>query len=583
MTRRFIFFFVYLFVFIVLFLTGCGKKDPVVARIGNRASITVSELRKNFLDTAPTSMRNNYSVEDLRQHLERMIERKIHFLMGVDQGVEKDSTYIARMEANRKALYAKMLYESEIVDHIVTEPMIRDFYARMGKKVLIRKITFKVPANGKEDDRIREAAENVLARIHAGESFVSLMRKYSQDDALKENPNGLIGPLTWTKDNDPVLSAAFSLKKGEVSDLIKDKEGYHIIRVVEIKNNKRQNYADIRDGLKKQLQREKSKEISDYVRFYIDSLMQDSHVEWNDETLDLLEKLIKGMPHHSKMEVLGGIKELPADERKHILLTYDSGNCDLNQFYRIMQKLPSRAFYYLNSREAIKRFVNDWLIQELLVPVGERKALYREPEFQKEDQRNREVEIKSIMQVRDSIHVKEPLEEDCLAFYNDNKEDKYLDPDMVKVQEIMVRDSALAQKIAKWVREGVNMGNLAKKYSKRYLYKNKQGIMNPFERGRYDNMGEVAFTLKEGEIAGPIRSKDGKEFSIIKLLDFIPSHVLSYDDIKSRVKADLKRKLKSDMLEKWKSIHWPEYNVMVYDSVLEKMVGNNEEQNAAQK
>jgi len=579
MIRRFISLFNVMLLAIILLFIGCSKKNPVVARIGNRVSISAGELKKYYLENVSTSMRNKYTTDDLRQHLEKMIENKIHYLMGIDQGVEEDSSYMARMKENRKALYVQMLYESEIVDHIVTESMIRDFYAMMGKKVLIRQITFKVPTSGREEDRIREAAEGVLKRIHAGESFVALMRKYSQNDKLKDNPNGLIGPLKWIQSNDPVLAAAFSLKKGEVSDLIRDKVGYHIIRVEEIQNNKRRNYEDIRSGLRKQLQREKSKEISDYVRVYIDSLMKENHVTWNEETLTFLERLIKSTPRHNRIEVLGILDELPAEDRKRVLLTYDDKECDVNQFYQIMTKVPSRAYYYLTSQEAIKRNVNDWLIEELLVPIGKRKGLYRDPEFQRLDQENREIELRKIMQVRDTIRVEDSKEEDYLAFYEKNKEEKYLEPDKVKIQEVMVRDSAMAEKIAKWVREGVNMGKLAKKYSKRYLYKNKQGIMKPFGRGEHGKMGEVAFTLKEGEIAGPIRSEDGKEFSIIKMLEFIPSHIPGYDEVKRRVETDVKKQRKLDMIEKWQSIHWPEYNVIIYDSVLEKMVEENEKQN----
>jgi hypothetical protein len=93
-------------------------------------------------------------------------------------------------------------------------------------------------------------------------------------------------------------------------------------------------------------------------------------------------------------------------------------------------------------------------------------------------------------------------------------------------------------------------------------------------------MGEVAFTLKEGEIAGPIRSEDGKEFSIIKMLEFIPSHIPGYNEVKRRVEMDLEKQCKLDMIKKWQSIHWPEYKVIVYDSVLERMVEENEKQNA---
>ena len=47
--------------------------------------------------------------------------------------------------------------------------------------------------------------------------------------------------------------AAFSLKKDQVSDLIKSQFGYHIIKVTDTKTSGVQSFDDVKDELKKQM------------------------------------------------------------------------------------------------------------------------------------------------------------------------------------------------------------------------------------------------------------------------------------------------------------------------------------------
>jgi foldase protein PrsA len=77
-----------------------------------------------------------------------------------------------------------------------------------------------------------EVAQEVLTRLQQGADFAALARDYSLDLATKENggdlgwfPRGLVAP--------ELESAAFALQPGQVSEVLRLGEGYHIIQVVE--------------------------------------------------------------------------------------------------------------------------------------------------------------------------------------------------------------------------------------------------------------------------------------------------------------------------------------------------------------
>jgi parvulin-like peptidyl-prolyl isomerase len=75
-----------------------------------------------------------------------------------------------------------------------------------------------------------EEAKKVLEELKAGADFAELAHKYSKDEATKENG----GDLGWFPKGEwePAFDAvAFSLKVGEISDVVRTSRGYHIIKV----------------------------------------------------------------------------------------------------------------------------------------------------------------------------------------------------------------------------------------------------------------------------------------------------------------------------------------------------------------
>lgn len=81
-------------------------------------------------------------------------------------------------------------------------------------------------------------AQGLLDRIKAGEDFGGLAKQFSDDKASAVNG----GDLGWFTKGTMVKefeNAAFALKKGEVSDLVKTQYGYHIIKVTDIEKDKK--------------------------------------------------------------------------------------------------------------------------------------------------------------------------------------------------------------------------------------------------------------------------------------------------------------------------------------------------------
>jgi foldase protein PrsA len=95
----------------------------------------------------------------------------------------------------------------------------------------------------------RERAEEVLARLQAGEDFAFLSREYSEDVSSRERggdmgffPRGVMPP--------EVEDAAFGLEVGETSDIVESAFGFHIIQVLE--RDEREIAVEIFENLRQQ-------------------------------------------------------------------------------------------------------------------------------------------------------------------------------------------------------------------------------------------------------------------------------------------------------------------------------------------
>jgi peptidyl-prolyl cis-trans isomerase SurA len=99
-----------------------------------------------------------------------------------------------------------------------------------GPTVAFRQIVVKIEAKPAEHVRAQARAESLLVVLRAGASFDSIARRFSADSATAVKG----GDLDWFRRGAFVPEfeqAAFALRPGTLSSVIKTEHGYHIIRV----------------------------------------------------------------------------------------------------------------------------------------------------------------------------------------------------------------------------------------------------------------------------------------------------------------------------------------------------------------
>lgn len=128
--------------------------------------------------------------------------------------------------------------------------------------VHVAHILINLPKNAdpKEVEQAQQKIAEIQKRLKAGESFEAMAKEYSDD---KETAN-TGGDLSWVTPGEmfpEFEKLAFSLEKsGQVSEPLKSQYGFHIIKLIERKNEKAKPLKDVKEQVIAQYKRQQAEE-----------------------------------------------------------------------------------------------------------------------------------------------------------------------------------------------------------------------------------------------------------------------------------------------------------------------------------
>jgi peptidyl-prolyl cis-trans isomerase D len=138
----------------------------------------------------------------------------------------------------------------------------RDEY-RVPEQVKVSHILIKTPLpapGAKEDEKAvadaRAKAEGVLKELKAGGDFAKLAEKYS-DDPGSAKSGGDLGWIGRGRTVPEFEKAAFSLGKGQTSDLVKSSYGFHIIHVEDKQEAHLKSLAEVKSEIEEKVKQQK--------------------------------------------------------------------------------------------------------------------------------------------------------------------------------------------------------------------------------------------------------------------------------------------------------------------------------------
>ena len=161
-----------------------------------------------------------------------------------------------RAQIKRQIEKSRMIGQQVRAKVTVTDRDLIEYYERnkrlflKDEEVNVSHILFLVPekAPDAEVEKIRKQASDVLDAARRGKDFPELAKKYSQDASGKQG-----GALGFFKKGQLLPSfegAAFSLKKGEISDVVRTEYGLHIIKVDDVKEAAPEPFESVKEKIR---------------------------------------------------------------------------------------------------------------------------------------------------------------------------------------------------------------------------------------------------------------------------------------------------------------------------------------------
>jgi peptidyl-prolyl cis-trans isomerase SurA len=174
------------------------------------------------------------SQKDLNQYLELFIGYKLKINKAYKLGLQDGTSY-----QNELKSYRTQLSKNYTSDSKVTKELIEEGYNRSLKEIKASHILLMVDENATPEDTLKAYNQilDLRKRAVAGEDFGKLATDYSQDPSAKEN-KGDLGFFSAFRMVYAFETAAYKTAKGNISNPIRTRFGYHLIKVEDVRDNR---------------------------------------------------------------------------------------------------------------------------------------------------------------------------------------------------------------------------------------------------------------------------------------------------------------------------------------------------------
>ncbi|HBS19518.1 MAG TPA: peptidylprolyl isomerase, partial [Flavobacteriales bacterium] len=170
-----------------------------------------------------------YTIEALDDYMELFVNFKLKVLEAEAMGMDTAAAFKKELAGYRTQLARPYLVDGDLLDALVDEA-----FERKGMEVRASHMLISVDANASPADTLNawNRIQTLRKRVINGEDFEAVARSKggSEDPSVTSN-GGDLGWFTAFQMVYPFENAAFNTAEGEVSNIVRTRFGYHILKV----------------------------------------------------------------------------------------------------------------------------------------------------------------------------------------------------------------------------------------------------------------------------------------------------------------------------------------------------------------
>lgn len=390
--------------------------------------------------------------------------------------------------------------------------------------------------NGREkngDSNPRRKLKDIRRKIVNGEAeFAEMAEKHSDDrgTAKKGGDLGYFGRRSMVL---PFDSAAFSLDAGEVSDVVKTKFGYHLIKVTDKKS-----YPDFEEKKEELRKIYKKTRLDKDLDKFVNNIKDELNFEMNDSLLTEIESANDSVKFSGNY-----LNSQLRDKYKNSSVFYvnDKGFSLDSLVINIHNdgKFKNKKITAKRLKNAIDKYSGDVLLKQKAI-----KLVESDPPF--EDLMKEYKNGIFVFKLQED-EIWNKINPDSTALYNyyQKHKENYKYPTRVDFSEIYSRNDSLIKVYYDRLVAGENFDSLAAEVTEREGMKEKAGHYG-LERVNLNNESKKAYELKEGEFSKPFKVNRG--WAIVKLNEKKSPSIKPFEEASQAVASDY-QEMESNRLE----------------------------------
>jgi parvulin-like peptidyl-prolyl isomerase len=555
-----------------LVLTACETKDEEVVINVGAESISRSEV----LDILKRKYPDQTSFKDLdiavkKDLLKPLILKKQRINSAYDMGLDESGELTARYDEYRMRVIGSRYYEIMIMDPMVSESDIEETLNKQGVELKTTHLLIGYDKSPKKVDRTLEEAqklaEEISENIKNGANFKEMIEKYSDDPSAKKN-KGNLGYFTWGRMVTPFQDAAWGLKVGEISEPVKTRFGYHLIRL----DDRREIAGYVPNRTDENIYRIKQL----YVKSFGDSArnmwrknysnIQDNYnYKLYEDVIDSVASLLREKIKNEKIST----KSFSSSQRNMVFADWDADEISFGTLIDKYEKQLIPVMGRFRDRKMIKNEVNRISMNELILLDAKNYDLLKDEFVVKklkeylDNQLDLLVEKKRLME---NINVSDA---EALAYYEKHPK-KFVKRKEIEIWEIFVKDEKLAKEIVNKARQGYNFENLVKKYSEDKKLKEKSGYLGYKTQNSRGSVSRKAHELGPGgKIGGPVKFRKG--WCVFKTGEVHEEKVRPFEEVKQRAMSFVKNEKSHEKKKIWENELKEKYPAIIDEEKLKEI------------
>lgn len=258
---------VIIFIFCMTFTACAEEESPVLATVNGKI-ITQADFDL-MIENIPPEKRMDPQIRITL--LDNMIKNELFVQKAQEANLDKDADIIKKAELYKHKLMVQKYVEMDIKKAAnIDDAKMQAYYEANLQKFTQPEQVHAAHILVKDE----ATAKTVMEKIKSGEAFDALAKTYSTDSSAQQG--GDLGFFSKGRMVKPFEDSAFVLKPGEISEIVKSEFGFHIIKVIEKKEQSAEPFEKVKPTIENYLMREFAKT---YIEGRIKELQEAAKIE----------------------------------------------------------------------------------------------------------------------------------------------------------------------------------------------------------------------------------------------------------------------------------------------------------------